>query len=156
MGPHVACVCVCVCVCVSFGWSRAVIFQKCSTVLCFPFPVFLLKKAVSLGLIFWSVLCFWAAIFSSIRSGWYEAQRKFRDTLLYHFFSSNIPSWCLFSPPFRVSVCVCVWHINAIIIYIIYNGYNKYIMQSILWFYFLHLFNKYLLWNLLNADDTND
>ena len=49
-------VCVCVCVCVSFGWSTAVIFQKCSTVLCFPFPIFWLKKAVFLSLIFWSVL----------------------------------------------------------------------------------------------------
>ena len=51
-----ASVCVCVCVSVSFGWSRAVIFQKCSTVLCFPFSIFWLKKTVFLSLIFWSVL----------------------------------------------------------------------------------------------------
>lgn len=56
VGPQCLLLCVCVCVSVSFGWSRAVIFQKCSTVLCFPFSIFWLKKTVFLSLIFWSVL----------------------------------------------------------------------------------------------------
>ena len=109
-----ACICVCVRVYVSFGWSRAVIFQ-CSTVLCFPFPVFWLKQAVFLSLIFWSVLSVCGLLSSPALS---LGDIRHKENSRIHYFITLLVLTSLagvsslyLSEPLCVCVCVCVYDI---------------------------------------------